>query len=1537
VTKKTGALVPWGLAVVVLPALVEAWFRPCAASLTLPAPIYFEDFDATPEGTLPPGWTATNFTEILNATRDFANLDSAAYAGWTVVSADRFRGPLVQYSNPANASPVYQRVLSSNPANVVNGQVVTNLARGRLLFANSGYRRGRGQVQYLFTPDYDLAGHRNVCVSFHSLYEQNQDSLGAVEYSTDGGLTWQPVVYLLDGADVVSAAGQFDGVATFSRTYSDVATYLVPGTGQIKGGYYGAFLGVTSNRWATLGPYVSARIDDDPVESKRVELFRVPAADDQPQVRFRFAHAGTDSWYFGVDDFGLYSINTNALPVIVLRPRDLRLSAGTTATFAVDVQGTGPWQCQWRREGVDLAGATNTTLAVSGVGSEDAGEYSVAIRNGAGTVYQVAGRVTVYTPRVTGQWDFDTADLRATLGADLEFLGDTASITQFLSMTVGGAASGVMGFGVESSTQGYRLRHGARANGGGGFVNQYTLLLDVRFPQASHDRWRALVQTDPFNREGNDADFYVGDGTTAPFANGVGIEDQYHGPLSPEAWHRLALVVDLAGPKGRQLTKYVDGVGVGAQSLSDGVDGRYALGPTLLLFTTGEGPGDRSRPGWVNSIQFVDGWLPEPAVAALGAPSAEGIPNGGARLRILDTARTGSTLTFEVVGGAGPFQLQRTFQVVPEDWEEAGGSSTNRTFLVGAGAAAAFYRVRTVSTPIRVGPRPDGEHVVATGQWLRPAGPTVKYGGRPVAVVLAPDGRTLYAKDNRGLVVVETASWTLRQQLAFGDTGGSMHGVAVRADGSRVYATTAGNQLCEATVGADGTLAWARRIVLPEASVGGSPFPCGVAVSLDGARACVCLSRNNTLAVVNLLTGAVIRQIPTGVAPFDVVLAPAGNMAYVSDWGGRRPGTNDRKAKSSGTDVLVDGRGVASSGTVSFVDLTRNVVTATVPVGLHPSGLVLSRDGATLYCANANSDSISLLATATATVRETITVRPDPALPYGSSANALALSPDGRRLFVANGGNNAIAVVSLPEGGGTGSVLEGFLPADWYPGGVATDGAHVYIANIKGLGSRGQAEGTTARSVYSYLGTLTKVAVPPTEAMSKLTAQVHEDARVPAMLRAWEQARTGQPPRPVPRRIGEPSVFQHVFYVIKENRTYDQIFGDLPQGNGDPSLCVFGRHVTPNHHALAEQFVLLDNFYCNGVNSSDGHAWATEGNVADYLEKTFGGATRGYTWGDDPLSYSATGFIWDNVLLHGLGFRNYGEMDYAETVPSGLSWLTVYRDFVSDSNTVRFSQNIGIEPLRAYSPTHFPGWNMRIPDVLRADRFIRDLRAAETTGTWPHFTILYLPNDHTSGTSPGAPTPRAQVADNDLALGRALDALTHSRFWSTSVAFVIEDDPQDGFDHVDGHRSLCLVVSPYTRRGAVIREFYNQTAVLHTMERILGIPPMNQLDAQSPLMTACFTATPDLTPYTALTNNVPLDEMNPGTAALKGRQLHWARQSMAQNFAQFDRANEDTLNRILWHSVKGVEAKYPKQWAGAHGRGLKKLGLVLDRGVRDDD
>lgn len=831
---------------------------------------------------------------------------------------------------------------------------------------------------------------------------------------------------------------------------------------------------------------------------------------------------------------------------------------------------------------------------------------------------------------------------------------------------------------------------------------------------------------------------------------------------------------------------------------------------------------------------------------------------------------------------------------------------------------------------VQVGPGAPGQHIVPTRQALRPAGKSVEFGGRPVDLVLSPDAKTLYVKDNRGLVVIDTATWKIRQELKFKSGGGSMHGITVNRDGSRVYATTAQNILWEGQVSQeDGKVSWSRQIALPGPRARGDSHACGIVLSPSEKTAYVCLSRNNSLGIVDLDSGKLISQIPVGVAPFDVVLSDNAQRAYVSNWGGRHPKAGELTAKSSGTDTLVDERGIASSGTVSIVDLKTAREVAQVQTDLHPSDLELSADGRMLYVANANSDTITVIDTVARWAVHTIGVRPDASLPFGSAPNALALSKDGKTLYVANGGNNAVAVITLGKAGREKPQVKGFIPTGWYPGGVVTDQEHIYVANVKGLGSRNKNPNQSGWHVYWYLGTVNKVKIPSQDTLKNYTAQVNTDTRVPQILRAWEKTQSPKKPVPVPEQIGDPSVFDHVVYVIKENRTYDQVFGDMPKGNNDPSLCIFGREVTPNHHALAERFVLLDNYYCNGVNSADGHAWSTEGNVTDHLEKAFGGFTRSYTFGDDPLTYSSSGFIWDNVLLHGLSFRNYGEMDYAEPIPGNLNFKQIYEDFDSGSRKIRFSQKIGIENLRRYSCREYPGWNMKIPDVLRVDVFLKELKEYEAKGGFPNFMIVYLPQDHTSGTSPGWPTPRAHVADNDLALGRLVEGISKSRFWPKTCIFAIEDDPQNGFDHVDGHRSVCLVVSPYTKRGALVSNFYNQTSVLHTMQRILGLPPMNQMDAMAPVMTACFTEKPDFRTYNALPSRVPLDEMNKKMAQLNSKERHWAKKSLEQNFDIIDGPDDNTLNRILWHWAKGVDTPYPAHLAGAHATGLTSLNLIL--------
>ena len=784
------------------------------------------------------------------------------------------------------------------------------------------------------------------------------------------------------------------------------------------------------------------------------------------------------------------------------------------------------------------------------------------------------------------------------------------------------------------------------------------------------------------------------------------------------------------------------------------------------------------------------------------------------------------------------------------------------------------------------------------------------------------------------MVVIDVATWKIRQELKFVAGGGSPHGIVVSRDGSRVWTTTAQDMLCEARLGNNSHLTWGRTITLAGPDGKGNSQAGGLALSLDEKRAYVCLSRNNSLGVVDLESGKLLKEVSVGVAPFDVVLKADGKIAFVSNWGGRHPKPGERTAKSSGTDTVVDDHTVASSGTVSIVDLGQGKEIAQITTDLHPSDLELSSDQQILYVANANSDTVSVIDTSSLRVRDSVSVRPDPTLPFGSAPGGLALGKDGKTLFVANGGNNAVATVAL----GAQNKLEGFIPAGWYPGALVSDGKHLYIANVKGLGSRDARPNQQGWNSRMYLGTVNKVEIPSPQLLKDYTRQVNADTRLPQMLRAREKSSSRKKAVPVPRHTGEPSVVEHVVYIIKENRTYDQVFGDLRQANSDPSLCVFGREVTPNQHALAEEFALLDNYYCNGVLSADGHAWAMEGYATDYLEKSFGGFTRSYPYaGDDPLSYAATGFIWDNVLLRGLSFRNYGEMNSTEVVPKDAGFQAIYENHRTNGTNISFKHDIQIETLRRYSCPDSPGWNLRIQDAIRADIFLKEFTELEKNGELPSLVIIYLPSDHTAGTRPGGPTPRAMVADNDLAVGRIVERLSKSRFWANTCIFVNEDDPQLGFDHVDGHRSLCLVVSPYTKRGAVVSKFYNQTSVLHTMERMLGLPPMNQMDSLAPLMTECFTTAPNFKSYTCLTNNIPLDEMNKPIAQLRGDELHWAEKSLAQPFDKVDQADENTLNRIIWHSVKGVNAPYPALLAGAHGKGLKKLKLKLSGTADDDD
>jgi len=392
---------------------------------------------------------------------------------------------------------------------------------------------------------------------------------------------------------------------------------------------------------------------------------------------------------------------------------------------------------------------------------------------------------------------------------------------------------------------------------------------------------------------------------------------------------------------------------------------------------------------------------------------------------------------------------------------------------------------------------------------------------------------------------------------------------------------------------------------------------------------------------------------------------------------------------------------------------------------------------------------------------------------------------------------------------------------------------------------------------------------------------------------------------PIPMQIGEPSPIKHVFYIIKENRTYDQVFGDLPQGNGDPSLVQFGRDVTPNIHALAEQFVLLDNYYGPGDQSALGHRWCLQAYPSDWVHK-YGNARNNQS----PMLLGPTDAIYDKAKARGLSARAYGERGLNTITPANATWADIFSDWKNGTHKVSIVPQAVIVGLRdIYHPT-YPAAESRVPDQMRADIFLKEFAEFERNGNLPALNILLLYVDHTEGTDPAFPTPRAQVADNDLAVGRIVEAISHNRYWKESAIFVTEDDSQDGLDHVDGHRTEGLVISPYTKHGVVDSHFFTIINLFRTMEQILGLAPMNQYDLAAEPMFSSFTNKPDFTPYTARKNNIPFDEMNPKLAGLKGLQRELAEFSMTIDSSEPDSAPADLLNRAIWHSVKGFDTPY---------------------------
>lgn len=696
----------------------------------------------------------------------------------------------------------------------------------------------------------------------------------------------------------------------------------------------------------------------------------------------------------------------------------------------------------------------------------------------------------------------------------------------------------------------------------------------------------------------------------------------------------------------------------------------------------------------------------------------------------------------------------------------------------------------------------------------------------------------------------------------------------------------------------------------------------------------VVLNGNNKLVKIDLATKATVWSVETGAAPYGLVIS--GNNAFVTNWGGNIPAKNS-KAETAGVpygSVYTDPKtGATNSGSVSVINLKEGKTVKNILVGLHPNDLISSKNNEFIYVANSNSDAVSVISTADLKVVETIPVKINAGENgfIGDSPNALAIDANGENLYVANGMDNAVAVIKLGVKTASGkSVLQGFIPTEAYPGGLIIVDNKLYVTNLEGEGSRvNSKEMTNAEAItadvpggaynsHHQKATISIIDLPNDAQLAQQTKKVKMLMLNFRTDLAKLSPRKNQPERPMPERIGEPSVFKHVLYIIKENRTYDQVLGDLPQGNGAKELCVFGDSITPNQHQLAKNFVLLDNYYASGKCSAEGHQWTDAAMVTDYVEKNVRAWFRSYPHVQtDAMVYSKKGFIWNNAADHGKSVRIYGEA-CIPTIDPKLTWTNIYENYKA-GKPLAFNNITTISRVKPMLSPNYPGSDeLKITDQLRADAFIKELKTFENQpgNQFPELSVMALSTDHTTGSRPGMPTPRAMVADNDLALGRIIEAVSKSRFWKNTVIFVTEDDSQAGWDHVSAYRTTGFVVSPYSHLQKTVSVNYNQTSMVRSIEQILGIPPMNLLDATALPMFSCFAARPDASfTYQKLANKIPLNEMNRSLSALKGKALLYAKQSLRPEYDHIDGGNDDVLNRILWFNRKGNKT-YPAKLAG---------------------
>jgi YVTN family beta-propeller protein len=893
-----------------------------------------------------------------------------------------------------------------------------------------------------------------------------------------------------------------------------------------------------------------------------------------------------------------------------------------------------------------------------------------------------------------------------------------------------------------------------------------------------------------------------------------------------------------------------------------------------------------------------------------------------------------------------------------------------RIFLI-AGSTAVLGQAQAPQTtnPNRtVGPQKDGSIVVSDNQTLTPAGKIVELGSpvRAKSIALNPNDKTnsgavLLMGSPQPVIVFNTATGQVLQRFlptfmkgaeSASSKAGSFTGITYSADGKSLFFSQDDNHVVIANVNPEtGLLTNGQSVELPGPPADGRPYhnaksinPGGIAVSGDGKRAYVALNVVNTLGVIDLAASPakLMAQIPVGNAPNSVVIH--GKYAYVSNEGGRPATSGDFTNYSDGTPIVVDRKdSFAITGTVSVVDLSAGKEVRALKVGLHPAGMTVS--GSNLYVANAYSDSLSVIDLNTHEVVRTINLSvPIAGGAFGSGPNGVAVTDDGRA-YVALGQANAVAVINL-QGRDAHPVI-GYIPTGYFPTSIAYDKVQkqLVVADDKGLGTHVPARsgGLSGFSTHQDTGTVNLIPLPNANQLAQFNKQVFNNNHWNLTTNIEVGPRyidAHAVPVAVPKHIGEPSLIKHVFLVIKENRTYDQMLGDVSWGDGDPSLAVFASAV-PNQHAFVSRFPLLDNVYAPSRQSADGHPWiGMSGSFYsnDILSPDW---IRSYPGGDseDALTYTPKGFLWTAAEAKGLTARLYGEWSNGAKISKKSDGTTyTWSDFYNTAQCKegKAPSSSCIVPDDAISVTseipsaakimdpHYPNFNLVIPDQYRMDYWIPEFQRLDAANQVPNLTILWLPNDHGAGTTKGQPFPINYQADNDLALGRMVEAISHSKVWAHSAIFVEEDDSQGGVDHVDGHRQPVFVISPYTvapqapGQGKAIHTTYTAENINRTIENILGMQPLTQFDLVASPMFDAFQNTPNLTPYEHLSAVIPLDHgpnLPAGnTLGYNPLQKAWLKATAEVMKGKYDKADAvdpNFLNHVTWYSATDWMRPYP--------------------------